>query len=179
MDGVVSVLAEPFYERVETLWREMKRRFGVGFPGATAVPHFSYHIAEQYDEAHLKQLLAETAALIAPFTVQTTGAAIFSDPRPVLYIPVARSQPLAQLHQYLWPKLEAISTDSSTYYAPSQWFPHITLGHNDITAENLGAIVTWLNEQALAWTVPVNNLSWLHDEDGRHYLRYQRVFHNS
>ncbi|WP_420641914.1 2'-5' RNA ligase family protein [Candidatus Leptofilum sp.] len=168
MHGVVSVLEEPHYSQVSQLWAELKQRFGVGSPQATAVPHFSYHVAGDYQLEKLPAILAETAAATPPFTVKATGIGIFPGELPVLYIPVARSPELQALHQTLWLKLEAIAQESINYYAPNIWFPHITLGHSDITSANLGPIVTWLNNQLLDWDVRATNLTLLHDNGDLH-----------
>lgn len=168
MHGIVTVLAEPHHGWVESLWQALQQRFGVGRPEATSVPHFSYHVAPEYDMARLKAVLVETAVTIPPFTVRTTGIGIFPGELPVLYLPVARSPQLQALHTALWPRLQAVAQGSLDYYAPQNWFPHITLGHNDITPDQLGPIVTWLNGQSLAWDVQVTNLTLLHDPGGRH-----------
>jgi 2'-5' RNA ligase len=168
MHGIVSILEEPHLGQVYQLWAEMKRLFGVGSPEATAVPHFSYHVAASYDLEKMKIVLGETAAITPPFTVKTSGIGIFPGDLPVLYIPVARSPALQALHTRLWPKLQAITQASLDYYAPHNWLPHITLGHNDITPDQLGPIVTWLNRQPLVWDVPVTNLTLLHDNAERH-----------
>ena len=149
----------------------LKQRFGVGSPKATAVPHFSYHISPEYDLEALKQVLAETAVSTPPFTGKTTGIGIFPGDEPVVYIPVARTPELQALHDILWPRLQNITQGSapeSAYYAASNWFPHITLGHSDINAGNLGPIVTWLNGQSLAWEIQVTNLTLLYDNGERH-----------
>ncbi len=49
MHGIVSLLDDQHTELVEKLWAEMAQRFGVGNPAATYVPHYSYHVAEDYD----------------------------------------------------------------------------------------------------------------------------------
>jgi len=171
MHGVVTVLAEPHYERVEQLWRELKRQFGVGSPRATAVPHFSYHISPEYDLDALRQVLLETAVSTPPFITKTTGIGLFPGKEPVVYLPVARTPELQALHNKLWPRLQSIAQGNapeSNYYAAANWFPHITLGHDDITDDNLGPIVTWLNNQSLAWEIQVTNLTLLHDNGERH-----------
>jgi 2'-5' RNA ligase len=167
MHGVVTVLAEPHYERVKQLWQELKLQFEVGSPRATAVPHFSYHISPEYALDALKQVLLETAVSTPPFTLKTTGIGIFPGEKPVVYLPVTRTPELQALHSTLWPRLQRIAQGSapeSAYYAASNWFPHITLGHSDINADNLGPIITWLNSQSLAWEIQVNNLTLLHDK---------------
>lgn len=171
MHGVVTVLMEPHYARVEQLWQGLNQRFGVGSPKATAVPHFSYHISPEYDLEALKQVLVETAVSTPPFTVKATGIGIFPGEKPVVYLPVTRTPELQALHSTLWPRLQNMaqgSTPESAYYAASNWFPHITLGHSDITRESLGPIVTWLNGQTLAWEIQVTNLTLLHDNGERH-----------
>ena len=168
MHGVVTVLEEPHLGQVHQLWAEMNRLFGVGAPEATAVPHFSYHVAPTYDLEKLKAVLLETAVSTPPFIVKTSGIGIFPGDLPVLYIPVARSPELQALHTTLWPKLNAIAQNPLDYYSPANWFPHITLGHNDITPAQLGPIVTWLNRQPLTWDVAVSNLTLLHDNGKRH-----------
>ena len=61
MYSVLTVLAEPHYGWVEALWRELKQRFGVGRPEATSLPHFSYHVASEYDVERLPAVMVETA----------------------------------------------------------------------------------------------------------------------
>lgn len=168
MHGVVSILEEPHHGQVVQLWEALKREFGVGQPQTTAVPHFSYHISPEYDLASLAQILRETAAATPPFTVKTSGIGIFLGEKPVVYIPVARTPTLLALHSQLWPRLDAISQNAPDYYTPANWFPHITLGHDDITPDNLGPIVTWLNSQSLTWDIQVSNLTLLHDAGSRH-----------
>ena len=106
-------------------------------------------------------MLAHVAKETAAFTVTTTGVGLFTGPGPVIYIPVSRDPILTAIHQRLWPQLEAISDASLGYYAPSNWFPHITLGHGDITEENLAPIVSWLNAQDLSWQIPIDNIALL------------------
>jgi 2'-5' RNA ligase len=168
MHGVVSILEEPHHEWVVQLWEALKREFGVGQLQATAVPHFTYHYAPTYNLEALRQILQETAAATSPFTVKTSGIGVFPGEKPVVYIPVARAPALLALHNQLWPRLEAISQNAPDYYTPANWFPHITLGHEDITPDNLGPIVTWLNGQSLTWDIQVSNLTLLHDAGRRH-----------
>ncbi|VAW31845.1 hypothetical protein MNBD_CHLOROFLEXI01-4207 [hydrothermal vent metagenome] len=173
MHGIVSILNEPHHEKVLLLWRQMKQQFGVGRPEATAVPHLSYYMTPTYDLVAVKQILQETAVSIRPFTVKTEGIGIFPSEKPVIYIPVTRNPALTALHQHLWRQLANAAQDALDYYTPANWFPHITLGHGDITTENLGDIVTWLNSQPLAWNLEIDNLDMLHDDGSRHIPFHQ------
>lgn len=163
MHGLVTVLEGVHEERVRQLWAGLRRRFGVGSSAVVHFPHFSYHVAEAYDFERVTAVLRHIAAQTAPFTVNATGVGIFSGEEPVLYVPVARSRALDALHTNVWTAVDSLSRNSVAYYAPDGWFPHITLGHDDVTAENLGAIVAWLNEQPLTWSIPVNNIAVLQE----------------
>lgn len=176
MHGVVSLLDQAHYEKVESLWRELRQRFGVGSPKVVHFPHFSYHIAESYDEARLNAVLAAAAREIRPFTLNAAGIALFPGPESVLYIPVSRSPALTQLHATLWPQLEAISVASSPYYTPDSWFPHITLAQGDVTRDNLGPICRWLQQQNIAWSFTVDNFCLIRETDHGHELTYRVSF---
>ena len=177
MYGIASLLDDKHYQLVENLWLELKARFGVGHPDATAYPHFSYHVAEGYDEVRLAVLLKRLADETAVFNVNTAGIGIFTGSEPVVYIPVARSPALTHLHQIIWPPIDAFSQGSVAYYQPSVWFPHITLGHVDINEKNLGAIIGWLNGQAsFNWQIQVNNFSLIGGPSGVHQRRFRVPF---
>lgn len=163
MHGVVSILDEAHYERVEALWAELKREFGVGSARVVHYPHFSYHVAVGYDLGRLTAALETIAGKTAAFTIKATGLGIFTGSEPVLYVPIVRSAALTTLHKQVWTAIEPASRESIAYYEPDLWLPHITLSQGDIDLANLGAIVQWLNEQSLNWDIPVTNLSVIYD----------------
>ena len=51
MQSVVTLLDDQHYARVEAIWEELCQKFGVRGMYVTAYPHFSYQVAEKYDEA--------------------------------------------------------------------------------------------------------------------------------
>lgn len=57
MHGVVSLLDEQHYARVEQLWRELESTFGVRDLYNTPFPHFSYHVAQHYDVEKLERIM--------------------------------------------------------------------------------------------------------------------------
>ncbi len=178
MDGVVSLLDKGYSARVVHLWEEMSHLFAVSGVMITPIPHFSYHIADDYAEG-VMAILQEAARETAVFTVKTGGIGIFNGPEPVIYLPVARTPVLCRLHERLWARLNALATKGADYYAPDNWFPHITIGWGDITPAKLGPVVQWLNEQDLAWEIPVDNLAFLQDPgDKPHELREMVRFGN-
>ncbi len=170
------MLDESHHELVEQLWTELSRRFGAGNPAATAVPHFSYHIAENYEMEKLEKSLEKVARETAVFTIRAEGIAIFPSGENVIYIPIARNLTLTKLHERAWTAVTPYSQNSVPHYTPAGWFPHITLAHGGITPDNLGPIVTWLHSQAIAWTIPVDNLAVLGEVNGRHQTQYRFPF---
>src|SRR5690348_10878558 len=98
MDAVVSLLDREHEARIEALWDELAREFGVdALLSRVAIPHFSYHVAEKYDEPKLEAALRTFAHVHRPFTVRCAGLGIFTGPNPVLYIPIVRNGDLSQV----------------------------------------------------------------------------------
>lgn len=176
MHGVVSILDEPHYRRVEELWAELADRFGLRGVYATPFPHFSYQVAEAYDLEQAAPILQRLARQTNPFLVHTSGLGVFTGPEPTLYVPVARSPLLAKVQAKLWAAVSPTAAGIVDYYLPERWIPHITLGSGDITRKKLPDIVNWLNDQSLNWTIPVNNFSLIHDATPERTLQYRFAF---
>ncbi|HEX9115563.1 MAG TPA: 2'-5' RNA ligase family protein, partial [Anaerolineae bacterium] len=102
MDGIVSLLDNQHRDRVQALWAELEREFGLRGVFATRFPHFSYHVAEVYHNDRLAPILARFAPSHAPLLARTTGLGIFTGAQPVVFIPVVRTPNLTRLHQELW-----------------------------------------------------------------------------
>src|ERR1043165_2517554 len=57
MQGVVSLLDDRHYARVEAIWEELGQKFDVRGMYVNSFPHFSFQVAEQYDEEACAQAL--------------------------------------------------------------------------------------------------------------------------
>src|ERR1044071_3509171 len=99
MQGVVSLLDDRHYARVEAIWEELGQKFDVRGMYVNSFPHFSFQVAEQYDEEACAQALRALAARTKPFRVRTAGLGIFTVASPILYISGLRSPALAALHR--------------------------------------------------------------------------------
>src|ERR1044071_8269940 len=95
MQGVVTLLDDQHYARVEAIWEELGQKFDVRGMYVTPYPHFSFQVAEQYDESACESFLRDLAARTRPFRVRTAGLGIFTVASPILYISVVRSPPLS------------------------------------------------------------------------------------
>jgi 2'-5' RNA ligase len=163
MHGIVSLLDNDHYQLVEDLWAELKREFSVQGVYITPYPHFSYHVAQDYDVDKIEPVLERITANITKFKVRTSGLGIFTGVSQVLYFPVVRSLELSQLHQELWEQISPASSGVQQYYHPNQWMPHITIGFGDITNDNLLQIIPFLAERDFNWEITVNNLAFIYD----------------
>lgn len=173
MDGVVSVLDDVHYAKIEQLWDEFEAEFGVRGVYQTPVPHFSYHVAASYDEPKLREIVKQVAAHMPPFIVRTNGLAIFTGADPVLYIPVIRSPAIRSLHESLWERLAQSATDISSYYHPDHWRAHITLAHKEVDHELLPKMIRLLSERSFDWKIQVDNIALISGQSSPHSIKFR------
>jgi len=170
LSAVVSLLDDKHNRLIEDLWAELDERFGLRNPYESPYPHFTYQVAEFYDQPALEAVLHKYTENSSHFTVQTSGLGIFTGPQPALYVPVARNTHLTRLHQAIWPGLSSAASGVSDYYHPSNWLPHITLlGHN-LDPARLSQVVKAFSQRHFDWEITVNNLALIHESGGKQEL---------
>ena len=165
--AVVSILDESHYAQVEALWDLLENECGLRAMREVAVPHFSWHIAEDYDFEALKNDLQAMVQKVEPFEVTTNGLGVFTGDRPVVYLQVIRSPQLASMHRILWESVQAYSTGLNPYYAPDAWMPHITLASRDVDVDSLACVMRQLGERAFNWKIRVDNYALVVQEEGQ------------
>jgi 2'-5' RNA ligase len=171
MHGIVSILDNYYNRLVEELWAELKREFSVQGVYVTPYPHFSYHVAQDYDVDKIEPVLQRIISNITTFKVRTSGLGVFTGTSAVLYIPVVRSLELTQLHQELWEQISPVSSGALEYYHPDRWMPHITIGFGDISKDNLSQIIPFLAERNFNWEITVNNIALIYDTGTKQELK--------
>ena len=172
MQSVVSLLDDRHYARVEAIWEELKQKFDVRGMYVQSYPHFSFQVAEQYDERACESYLRELASRTRPFRVRTAGLGIFTVANPILYIPVVRSPALSELHLEVWRNVtQSVPGAVAHYYHPEEWSPHVTLAHGDIDQEKLAEIVRLLSRRNFHWEFNVTNLSIIYDTGRQQGIR--------
>ncbi len=160
MPGVIALLDPATTARVEALWSEMERHFGIprGFPGA--IPHITFHLGEFDLEPAAAAVVERVAAGTRPFTLHSSAAGVFGGPSPVVFVGVARAPAAAQLAERLDRELQAAGyPPTAAYYSPERWIPHITLAQQNLDRADLGALLAWLARQPLTWELPIASLS--------------------
>jgi 2'-5' RNA ligase len=167
MQGIVTLLDPEHYALTEALWAELAEVLHLRGAYVTPYPHFSYHVAADYDRGQLYAVLDWAAAAARPLAVTTAGLGVFTGPAPVLYISVVRTAELGAFHARLWSAVEATASGGQPYYAPANWMPHITLGHLDLTPDTLGEALRRLGGRSYNWEIPVTNLAHIDDAGGQ------------
>ena len=176
MHGLVSILDAPHDELVESLWHQLEAGCGLSGVKVTPLPHFSWQIAEDYPEPETQTILQTMAYKTGPFTIRTGGLGIFSGPQPVVFVSIARSTELNQLHEQLWQQFKTSAKGLSRYYNPQRWMPHITLIFGEETTEALNCGLSKLTSQVFDWEIEVNNLAFVSqtsNQIGRLSYRYE------
>lgn len=177
MHAIVSVLDEVHYARLLDLWQELEVECGLTGIRATPIPHFSWHIAQDYDFPRLSTILNWIAGIAQPIGIRTGGLGLFTRARPVIYFPIVRTGVLTQIHQAIWERVVGLSTNPSPYYTPETWIPHITLAHGDVREETLCCAIERLAFQTHNWEIRVDNLAVVTQvEDQVGELKYRLPF---
>lgn len=175
MFAIISLLDETHTRLVTELWNHLKTTCGLEGVFSTPLPHFSWHVAEAYWFTRLEPILIKIAQQTQPFTVRSTGVGIFNKTNPVIFLPLVRQPELTHIHQKLWRKVAPVAQNSSLFYDPTHWMPHITLAYNDVTPERLTCAIHELAFEALDWEIQIDNLAVVcQDENqvGHLYRKY-------
>jgi len=171
MHGIVSLLDSAHYRLVEALWAELDEVCSVSGVYVTPFPHFSYHVAEQYEVDKLAEIVQEVARDTVSFHIRTTGLGMFTGAQPVLYLPVVRTSELSRLHHILWHTIAPVSTGRVDYYHPDVWMPHITIGFGDIDVDSASAVIRLLGARTYDWDIAIDNLTLVYDTGMRQEAR--------
>ncbi|NIV30767.1 MAG: hypothetical protein GWN58_15090 [Anaerolineae bacterium] len=176
MEGIVSLLDEEHSHLTESLWSELESEFGLRGIYITPFPHFSYHVAQDYEKEELGPILQRLAQQAQEFLIQASGYGIFAGHPPVLYVPIVRTQELSQFHSTVWQHVAHTASGTIDYYRPEGWFPHITLAFGDIHKDNLPEVIRSLSERPLHWHIAINNLSFIEDTGQGQKVRFRFDF---
>jgi 2'-5' RNA ligase len=161
MNGIASLLNDPYKSQIEAIWQELEQKCGLIGVRVTPLPHFTYQVVEAYDQPRLVRILEELARQTRPFKVHTTGVGLFTGEMPVIYLPLVKNDALLHFHKIIWDRTIDTAQGPSPYYSPDSWIPHITLGYGDVTNFNLGCAMEALAFKDFNWEITVDNLTFI------------------
>lgn len=177
MHGVVGV-PDPKHEHlIREMWAGMEAEFGWPSISDTLAPHFSYHVATDYDLELLQQRLVPLARDTKPFVVGIGGVGVFTAEEgdveiAVCYLPMIRNDALNSMHHRVWSDLADTAGDINDRYASDVWVPHVTVTPDGLTREVIPPIVEFLTRKPIDWEIEVDRITLLHDTGQRQELVY-------
>ncbi|HIE24388.1 MAG TPA: hypothetical protein EYP74_00140 [Anaerolineales bacterium] len=124
LHGIISPLDKEHGQKVKEIWQRFDEKCGYTEIASTITPHFSWAVADSFDWQALEGVLERVAEEIPPFTLRSNGIGFFSWFRPVIYIPLVRTEFLSEAHKQIWARVAKLATNISLYYAPESWLPH-------------------------------------------------------
>ena len=157
MKALITVLPEPYYQTIMSLWVDLEERFGFKHVFTTPIPHFTWQLGDGYDDSYVGVLEKITRDLI-PFEVQTDIVTWFSADRPIVYLRVRKSEQLLSFHRLLWEKLVCYCENPSMLYSIATWEPHITLSLEKRSWLLLPEVRRFLATKDLSWTFKTDNI---------------------
>lgn len=158
MQAVVSLLPEPYHGQVLEIWDRLENRFGLNYIRVTPIPHFTWQLGEAYREEPVEAFLDELTRSLEPFKITTSGVNHFAGQNPTLFIEIAKSRKLMDLHEKLWGELSPHTLSPSPYYSVDYWQPHITLALEDLLWEDLDEVSDFVEQYPLEWKFTLDNL---------------------
>jgi 2'-5' RNA ligase len=166
MHGIVSLLGDQYCKVVEDIWQELNQDCDVIGIEVTPYPHFSWMIAEGFNQGAMTEAVTRLAEETKPFEVNTAGIALFTGDAPVIHIPLTRTAELSTRHAKVWRMLSPHFTGVSLLYHPDSWMPHITLAHSDVTPMNLDCVMQKLSFRSFDWKLTVDAFTFVSQSVG-------------
>lgn len=152
---VGPVLPEAYFEQVESIWDDLVDEFGIE-RFRNPYPHFTlYALDSDTDVQRVEEAITAVASKHEPCSVHTAGVGVF--PGNHVWIPVARSEPIATLHREVVDAVSDLGTAPVPFYEPHRWFPHIGLALS-VGDELAGDIASFLLDYDLQWRFTVDNV---------------------
>lgn len=172
MAGIVSLLDAEASQTVVDVRQRLDDELDVQTPIQNHYPHFSYQVANHYDDERVSEVIRGIANEQEPFTVRTNGIGVFSDSDPlIVYIPVVRDSHLSAFHSRIWGEGETAGSDFQEYYRPERWTPHITIA--PVERAELPSVMSLLSEYSFYWDVEVDNIATIQGDAPNRRVKHQ------
>jgi 2'-5' RNA ligase len=158
MYAIISELDADSAKTVRCLWRRLRDACGLEAIYNLPTPHLTWLVSEDLDIPATASIITHLAALKRVLTTYVFGLGIFSGQRPVLYLPIVKTQAMIDLHHLVWDGVQSYAVQPNQYYAPDHWLPHITLAVNDLSKDNLACALESVTFETIEMPVKVDNL---------------------
>lgn len=160
MKALVTLLPEPYYKNILSLWKEMEERFGFTSVFDTPQPHITWQYGDDYKDGYLK-ILEDISLCNWLIEVQTDIVTWFAAEQPIIYLRVVKTPEIVDLHRVLWERLFPLCVNPAMLYAPGSWQPHVTLAMEERSWLKLPEVYRFLKTKDLRWSFRLDNLTVL------------------
>ena len=167
MYAIISEFDMESTRAIRDLWQQLCKLCGLKEIYHLPTPHFTWMLADDMDIDRVSALINQIAGMHESLSIQTFGLGIFTGQTPVLYLPIAKTSSVLQLHQKIWEKVQPFSDGMHQYYSPSSWIPHITLALKDLTQEKLSCAMSEIAFRTLELSCTAELLALVAYKNGR------------
>lgn len=174
MQGIVSLLESKYIEKIIGIQESLGKLFNENWSKKLFFPHFSWHVAEDYQQDKIETKIIEIASSIKSFNVKTAGLGIFTGQNPVLYLSLVQTHELLRLHKQLWNEFNKLARNSIDYYQPNSWVPHISLAYGNSFSNCIDKVMKELSNEDFKWEINVDNISFIDATDDNNWkMKYR------
>ena len=153
-------------DKIHNIWNELDFACEMNQVKFAPIPHFSYMTYKNViNPVGLQQALEKVSYEINPFRIQVNGIGIFQGPKPILYLPIVKTQLLLQIHSKVLNAASPHISEFSDFYLEENWIPHITLAIRDINLDNISCAVNQCMQFDLSFSLTIDHLAILYMED--------------
>lgn len=175
MYGIISVLDDLIFQQVIKILATLDVECDLKFlKEVTPLPHFSWHIAEDYQLQDVRRTLVILTSHQEKFKVSTSGLGLFLGSSPVLYVSLVKTPFLTRFHESLCRDLEPYADLPFPYYMPDNWVPHITLAMGDLDIGKLQCALAEIGEMNFEWEVEIDSLSLIYQAGEQSFFEQER-----
>lgn len=159
-----------------TMWKALTSACSLSGIKIPQNPHFSWMVAERFEENPVREAFADFARKVESFEVHTTGLGIFTGEKPILYLPLVKTESLLKMHGELWRALFQTGTNQNTVYHPDQWIPHVTVISEEMPVQQFACVFESIVSLDLKLTICVNNLSLIYSNQEEAGIKFIQEF---
>ncbi len=176
MQAIATLLNRNADDKAKKMWQDLEKTCGLSGIKIPQDPHFSWFVAEKFDELELKKRFLDLSMQLTEFEIPTNGIGLFTGEKPILYIPIVKTKRLLELHEEIWDLLSPLGVKLSAFYQPEHWIPHITVTSDDASLANITCIVETILRLPLTMTITVNNLALIYSEESSAGISFVQEF---
>jgi len=176
MQAIATLLNRNTDEKTKKMWQDLEKTCDLSGIKIPQDPHFSWFVAEEFDEPGLKNEFLDLSTQLTEFEISTNGIGLFTGENPILYIPIVKTRKLLELHEEIWKLLSPLGVKLSAVYQPEHWIPHITITSDKTSPANIHCIVEAILHLPMTITIPVNNLALIYADEDSAGIKFVQEF---